>query len=59
MLIFDIIASYLTKCIPSYLWSTVAQLVELKTGDRGVVVRVTAPAESLFCVLEQETLSAA
>ena len=40
-----------------FLLSTVAQLAENYTGDQGLLVQETL--ESLCCVLEQDTLSAA
>ena len=39
--------------------SAVAQLVQRLTGDQRVATQTSLPAESLCCVLEQDTLFAA
>ena len=41
------------------LWSAMAQLVERKIGDPRVAMLVRDSPEPLYCVLEQDTLSAA
>ena len=45
------------SCTMTFLWNTVAQLVEDFPGDQGLLVQESL--ESLCCVLEQDTLSAA
>ena len=37
----------------------VAQLVSVRLGIEGLLVRVSPPAESLCCVIKKDTLSAA
>ena len=48
--------AFVSNCI---LQSAVAQLVEHLTGDRRIASSRLPQAESLCCVLEQNTLSAA
>ena len=53
MIIKSILSSY-------SMWCAVAQLVEclsVRQGIQGLLVRVSPPAESLCCGLEQDTLS--
>ena len=44
---------------PYPVWSAVAQLVGLDWGLKGWSLQDSALAESMYCVLEQDTLSAA
>ena len=55
MIIKSILSSY-------SMWCPVAQLIEclsVRLGIQGLLVRVSPPAESLCCVLEQNTISTA
>ena len=52
------IGQCLVICI-AHKWSAVAQLIEHLTGDRRLYLGDSPPAESVYCVLEQDTLSAA